>query len=56
MRLSSVALLNNLPDAAAPIFEATGAFCTLANAHKGALPKASVFAQLDIVFSPLLNC
>ena len=56
IRLLPVALLNSLPEAAGPIFVDTGALFTLANAHNGALPKASYFAQLHIVFSPFVNC
>jgi hypothetical protein len=52
IKLPAVALLNNLPEPADPIFDATGAKFTLASAHKGAEPKASDFAQLDILFSP----
>jgi hypothetical protein len=52
IKLSAVALLNNLPEPAEPIFALVGALFTLASAHKGAEPKASDFAQLDILFSP----
>jgi hypothetical protein len=50
--LSADALLNNLPEPAGPIFAAVGALFTLAKAHKGADPSASVIPQLAILFSP----
>ena len=47
IRLLAVALLNSLPEAAAPILPEIGAFFTLAKAHNGALAKAQTFGALS---------
>jgi hypothetical protein len=52
IKLSAVALLNNLPEPAEPIFALVGALFTDARAHKGAAVYASVIPQLAILFSP----